>query len=103
MKKVYMVGHECNDKGWCMGHHVFTRAEDAVQLMRDYVASAIMFQRSKGSKVSNLLVWRDVVMNDASEKSQTINFIVDGNFHEFRVWAINLHSERIPAKEVINY
>lgn len=102
-KKVYMVGHECDDKGWKMGYHSFTRPEDAVQLMRDYVAKNIRYSRSQGLVVRNLHVWRDTVMNDASEKSQTISYMSDGHFHEFRVWAVNLHSERIPANDVIGY
>lgn len=102
-KKVYVVGHECDDKGWKMGYHSFERAEDAIQLMRDYVAKDIRYCRSQGHVVRNLHVWGDVVMNDSSEKSQTINYLRNGHFHEFRVWAITLHSERIPAKDVINY
>ena len=102
-KKVYMVGHECDDKGWKMGYHSFTLPQDAVQLMRDYVAKNIRYSRSQGRVVKNLYVWRDTVMNDASENSQTISYMCDGHFHEFRVLAVDLHSERIPAKDVISY
>lgn len=102
-KKVYMVGHECDDKGWKMGMHAFTLPEQALQLMRDYVAKEIRYSRSQGYKVSRLHIWRDTVMNDAAENSQTITYICNGHFHEFRVWAINLHSESIKAKDVINY
>lgn len=102
-KKVYVVGHECDDKGWKMGRNAFTRVEDAIQSMRDYVAKDIMQSRSKGHKVRYFHVWRDTVMEDASEKSQTINYMSNGHYHEFRIWAVNLHSERIPAKDVIGY
>lgn len=102
-KKVYMVGCECNDKGWSFGDHVFSLPENAIQLMRDYVAKFIRHRRSEGQEVRDLCVWRDTVMNDASEKSQTITFNVGGDFYDFRVWAVNLHSERIPAKDVIGY
>lgn len=102
-KKVYVVGCECNDNGWDFGSHSFTLPEHAIQLMRDYVAKFIRHRRSEGKEVKDLYVWRDTVMEDASEKSQTITFNVGGDFYDFRVWAINLHSERIPAKKVINY
>lgn len=102
-KKVYIVGCECNDKGWSFGDHVFTLPEHAIQLMRDYVAKFIKARRAEGVVVKDLYVWRDTVMNDASEKSQTITFNIEGDFYDFRVWAVNLHSERIPAKKVIGY
>lgn len=102
-KKVYVVGCECNDNGWDFGCHAFTLPENAIQLMRDYVSKFIRHRRSEGQKVKDLYVWRDTVMEDWSEKSQTITFNVEGDFYDFRVWAVNLHSERIPAKKVINY
>ena len=102
-KKVYVVGREVNDKGWKMGVHYFTLPENAIKFMRSYVAKFIMNERAKGHKVSNLHVSRDTVMNDSFEKSQTISFREDRYFFEFRVWSFNLHSERITAKDVINY
>lgn len=102
-KKVYVVGCECNDNGWNFGCHAFTLPEHAIQLMRDYVAKFIRHRRSEGKEVKGLYVLRDTVMEDASEKSQTITFNVEGDLYDFRVWAVNLHSERIPAKDVINY
>lgn len=102
-KKVYVVGRAVNDKGWNMGVHYFTLPENAIKFMRSYVARFIMDERAKGHKVSNLIVWRDRVMNDSFEKSQTISFTEDRYFFEFRVWAFNLHSESVSAKDVVNY
>ena len=102
-KKVYMVGCECNDNGWDFGSHAFTLPEHAIQLMRDYVAKFIRARRAEGKKVKNLYVWRDTVMNDASEKSQTITFDVCGDFYDFRVWAKDFHLDGIPAEKVISY
>lgn len=102
-KVVYMIGCECNDKGWNMGLHSFSLAEDAVQYMRDYVAKFIRDVMASGAKVSNLRVCRDTVMLDAYEKSQTITFKVNDDFYDFRVWGIQFHTERIPASKVIHY
>ena len=102
-KKVYMVGCECNDKGWIFGNHVFILPEHAIQLMRDYVAKFVRARRAEGVVVKDLYVWRDTVMNDASEKSQTITFNADGDFYDFRVCAKDFHLDGIPAEKVIGY
>ena len=102
-KKVYIVGHEMNDKGWKMGYQAFKLPNDAVQLMRDCVAKYIRERRSDGQKVKNLHVWSDRVMLDSAEKSQTITFTVDNYFHDFRVFAITLHDEKIQPKDVKGY
>lgn len=96
MKKIFTIMYEVDDKGWLSGHHAFEKVEDAVQHMRDYVANFIMYRRAEGKKVTRLFVWRDRVMNCASvTDSQTISFMVDGVPYEFRVWSLNLHSEKL--------
>lgn len=100
---IYVVASEVDDRGFDFGCNYFEKAEDAIKFMRSWVAKLIMSKRRDGRNVTHLKVWKDNVMDDWDTESQDITFVVDGVPYEFRVWAFNLHSESVSAKDVVNY
>lgn len=100
---IYVVASEADDRGFDFGCNYFEKAEDAIKFMRSWVAKLIRSKRRDGRKVTHLKVWRAHVMDDWNTESQDITFMIDDVPYDFRVWAFNLHSESITAKNVVNY
>lgn len=100
---IYVVASEVDDSGFDFGCNYFEKAEDAIMFMRSWVAKQILKMRRDGKKVACLKVWKDHVMDDWNTESQDITFMVDDVPYDFRVWAFNLHSESVSAKDVVNY
>lgn len=87
-KEIYQMISECNDRGWVQGNKFMETPEEALKMMRDYVAYKIRYERSQGVKVSNLHVWKDNVMNTVDNiPSQSITFKAGDNFWDFRISA----------------
>lgn len=104
-KRVYFIRCEVNDHGWNSGCHHFARLEDAIKLMRNYVARQIWHAREEKKKVF-LKVSGDSVMGDVSknpERSQTIFVRIDNDTFEYRVWSEVLHYSELPKELCFNY
>ena len=104
-KRVYFVRCEVNDKGWHTGFHHFARLEDAIKLMRNYVARQIWYAREEKKKVF-LKVFGDSVMGDVSnsrERSQNIFVRIDNDTFEYRVWSEALNYSELPKDKGFNY
>lgn len=108
-KTIYFVQSECNDNGWHSGFNYFEKKEDAVKLMRNYVARQIWNERAEGNKIEHFHVLRDSVMGKAHhEDSINITFKVTNKefetfFWEYRVWSAELYDHELPKWECINY
>ena len=104
-KKVYFIRCEVNDKGWHTGFHHFARLEDAIKLMRNYVARQIWYAREEKKKVF-LKVFGDSVMGDVSknpQRSQNIFVRIDNDTFEYRVWSEDLRYSELPKGVSFNY
>lgn len=92
MKEIYCFQVEVNDKGWQGPYRFFEKVEDAVKSMRMAVARRIKFARAERRKVHHLKVWDDRPTGHLGElRSQTITVWLGKDFHEFRVFAYQLH------------
>lgn len=87
--EIYNIQYEVNDGGWIPCPYFYTSAEDAVKEMRNIVAYKIKSDR-KNTKFFK--VWRDTPTWHTANKveSQTINFKLNQDFYEFRVFAYKL-------------
>ena len=97
-KRIYFIRCEVNDHGWHTGFHHFVHLEDAIKLMRNYVAHQIWWARREKKKVF-LKVFGDSVMGDVSKnpkRSQNIFVRIDNDTFEYRVWSEDLHSSELP-------
>lgn len=102
-KKVYFIKCEVNDHGWHTGYHHFTCKEDAIKLMRRYVARQIWFARSENKKVF-LKVMEDSVMDARpGETSQTIFTRIGEDTFEYRIWAADMLYDELPKDMSFNY
>lgn len=102
-KKVYFIKCEVNDHGWHTGYHHFTCKEDAIKLMRRYVARQIWFARSENKKVF-LKVQEDSVMDDRpGETSQTIFTRIGEDTFEYRIWAADILYNELPKDMSFHY
>ena len=102
-KKVYFIKCEVNDHGWHTGYHHFTCKEDAIKLMRRYVARQIWFARSENKKVF-LKVMEDSVMDARpGETSQTIFTRIGEDTFEYRIWAADMLYNELPKDMSFNY
>lgn len=102
-KKVYFVKCEVNDQGWHSGYHHFTKLEDAIKLMRNYVARQLWYSRRKGKEIF-IKTFRDSVMNSlVIEESQTIFVRIGEDTFEYRVWSEELNYSERPKDKCINY
>lgn len=104
-KRIYFIRCEVNDHGWVNGFHHFVKLEDAIKLMRQYVARQIWHARDERKKVF-LKVFGDSVMDDVSrnpERSQTIFVRIDKDTFEYRVWSADLLYTELPKDKSFNY
>ena len=104
-KRIYFIRCEVNDHGWHTGYHHFARLEDAIKLMRNYVALQIWLARRENKKVF-LKVFGDSVMGDISnspERSQTIFVRIDNDTFEYRVWCEGLRYSELPKDKCSDY
>ena len=87
--EIYNIQYEVNDEGWIPCPCFYTSAEDAVKEMRRIVAQKIMSDR-KNTKFFK--VWLDTPTWHTANKaeSQTINFKLNKDFYEYRVFAHKL-------------
>lgn len=104
-QKIYFIRCEVNDHGWVNGFHYFVKLEDAIKLMRQYVARQIWHARDERKKVF-LKVFGDSVMDDVSrnpQRSQTIFVRIDKDTFEYRVWSADLRYSELPKDMCFNY
>lgn len=104
-QRVYFVRCEVNDNGWDTGFHHFVHLEDAIKLMRNYVAHQIWWAR-RGNKKVFLKVFGDSVMSDVSKnpkRSQNIFVRIDNDTFEYRVWSEELLYSELPKDRCFNY
>lgn len=102
-QRVYFIRCEVNDHGWHTGYHHFTCKEDAIKLMRRYVARQIWFARSENKKVF-LKVQEDSVMDaQPGETSQTIFTRIGEDTFEYRIWAADILYNELPKDMSFHY
>lgn len=104
-QRIYFIRCEVNDHGWNSGYHHFARLEDAIKLMRNYVARQIWSARADKKKVF-LKTFSDSVMGDVSrnpQRSQTIFVRIDEDTFEYRVWSEDLRYAELPKDMCFNY
>lgn len=104
-QRIYFIRCEVNDNGWVNGFHHFVKLEDAIKLMRQYVARQIWHARDERKKVF-LKVFGDSVMDDVSrnpQRSQTIFVRIDKDTFEYRVWSADLLYTELPKDKSFNY
>jgi len=104
-QRVYFIRCEVNDHGWHTGFYHFVHLEDAIKLMRNYVAHQIWWARRENKKVF-LKVFGDSVMSDTStnpQRSQNIFVRIDNDTFEYRVWSEDLNYSELPKDKCFNY
>ena len=93
-REIYQMVSECNDKGWVQGNKFMETPEEALKMMRDWVAYQIWLARRKGIKVTNLHVWEDTVLHTLNViPSQSVTLTIGDDYWEFRVSACLLHDK----------